>query len=279
MRHNPYRARQINKNTWVVDIGAICYSYLLVGEEKALVIDTGMNPANLREFYETITDLPMEVVNTHGHGDHTLCNGYFDKVFMHPMAIVDANGGDVHKGNDRIPAEVPNFEPIPVNEGYVFDLGGRHVEVLETPCHSPGDLMFLDRENRLLFTGDNLEVGQVLIYYGNGDIGATVKNHLDIMKKIEARYDEYDYICPAHNGSPIDKSYVKYFIEADEAILGGAEGTSDLDSPSFSTKGFGLDEERTKYLRCYEHKGLSLVYDIRKIHESKGLWGINSGNM
>jgi len=273
MRHSPYRARQINKNTWVVDIGAVCYSYLLVGEEKALVIDTGMNPANLREFYETITDKPMMVVNTHGHGDHTLCNGYFDEVYMHPNAIIDAKGGDL--GRD----DVPTFKPIPVTEGHVFELGGRNIEVLETPCHSPGDLMFIDRENKLLFTGDNLEVGQVLIFYGNGEVGATVKNHLDIMKKIEARYDEYDYICPAHNGSPIDKSYVKYFIELDQMILDGKEGTSDLSSPSFDPVRFGMSEERTKFMRCMEYKGLSLVYDIRKIYESKGLWGINSGNM
>ena len=67
MRHEPYRARKITKNTYVVDIGAVCYPYLLLGEDKALVIDTGMGKGNLREYLETITDLPMMVVNTHGH--------------------------------------------------------------------------------------------------------------------------------------------------------------------------------------------------------------------
>ena len=50
MRHEPYRARKITKNTYVVDIGAVCYPYLLLGEDKALVIDTGMGKGNLLEY-------------------------------------------------------------------------------------------------------------------------------------------------------------------------------------------------------------------------------------
>ena len=275
MRHEPYRARKITKNTYVVDIGAVCYPYLLLGEDKALVIDTGMGKGNLREYLETITDLPMMVVNTHGHGDHTLWNGAFDTVYMHPKAIIDAHGGDM--SDAMIP--VPSFEPIPVDEGHIFDLGGRHVEVLETACHSPGDLMFLDHENRLLFTGDNLEVGQVLIFYGNAEVGGSVKRHLEVLRKLEERYDEFDMICPAHNGSPIDKSVLKDFIENDERVLSGIEGTAELPSPSFNINFFLPDEERRSFIRCSEWKGTWLVYDTRRVHGSKGLFSINDGSL
>ena len=132
--------------------------------------------------------------------------------------------------------------------------------------------MFLDRENRLLFTGDNLEVGQVLIFYGNEKIGATVKDHLNIMKKMEAHYDEFDFICPAHNGSPIDKSVMKDFIENDERILSGIEGTAELASPSFNTDFFVPDPERRAVLRCSEWKGTWLVYDSRRVTESERLY-------
>ena len=275
MRHEPYRARKFNSNTYVVDIGAVCYPYLLLGEKKALVIDTGMGKGNLREYFETITDLPMIVTNTHGHGDHTLWNGAFDEVYMHPKAIIDAHGGDMT--GSMIP--VPSFKPIPIEEGYVFDLGGRHIEVIETPCHSPGDLMFLDHENRLLFTGDNLEVGQVLIFYGDGETGATVKGHLEMLRRIEKRYDEFDTICPAHNGSPIDKSVLKYMIENDERILSGIEGTAELKSPSFPVDMFLPDEERRSFVRCSEWKGTWVIYDIRRLTESKGLFGVNDGSL
>lgn len=278
MRHNPYRARKIFENTWIVDIGAVCCCYLLVGEEKALVIDTGMNPANLREFLETITDKPMMATNTHGHGDHTLCNGYFDEVYMHPEAIVDyVNGAEGTKA--RFPG-VPVAEPMPVNEGHIFDLGGRQVEVFETPCHSPGDLMFIDRKHRLLFTGDNLEVGQVLIFYGDSDkVGASVKGHYDVLKKLEGHYDEFDYICPAHNGSPIDKSVLKDFIENDERILSGIEGTAELVSPSMNVDMFLPDLDRRSFVRCSEWKNTWLIYDIRRVHESERLYHLGDGAM
>lgn len=276
MRHTPYRARQINPNTYVVDIGAVCYPYLLLGTEKALLIDAGMGEGNLREYLETITDLPIEVVNTHAHFDHTLCDGYFDKVWMSPEAVKEVMG--ISAEQRTMNGKVPDFTAEPVSEGHVFDLGGRHIEVLETPCHSPGDLMFLDHENRMLFTGDNLEAGQVLIFYGNAEYGATVAQHLEIMKKIEARMDEFDTICPAHNGAPLDKSYVTYFIENDQRILDGIEGTADLGSPSFNVEGgaFGMDDEKKAVLRCSEWKGTALVYDVRRVYESKGLWNISN---
>ncbi len=277
MRHEPYRARKIFENTWVIDIGAVCFCYLLTGKEKALVIDTGMNAANLREYLETITDRPIMAANTHGHGDHTLCNGFFDEVYMHPDAIKDVNGGRNSESGNPMLAGIPDYHPVPIREGHVFDLGGRHVRVFETPCHSPGDLMFLDVENRLLFTGDNLEVGQVLIFYGNDRIGGTVKRHHQILKKMEAFYEDFDFICPGHNGSPVHRSMLKDFIENDERILSGIEGTAELASPSFPMELFLPSEERRKYIRCSEWKNTWLIYDTRRVYESEGLYSIDSG--
>lgn len=283
MRHVPYRAREFAKNTYIIDMGAICDCYLLVGAEKALLIDTGMGQANLRAYVETITDKPIMVVNTHGHMDHTLCNGYFDEVYMHPEAIIDSNGGKWSESEYK-DGPWPDFNPIPVEEGYVFDLGDRHIEVLETPCHSPGDLMFIDKENKLLFTGDNLEVGQVLIFYGTDKVGGSVAQHLKMMKKVYERIDEYDMICPAHNGAPISKDHVQYYIENDERILSGIEGTSDIASPTFGVQPggdgpFSMSEERFSYLRCSEWKGTSLVYDVRRVEGSERLWHIGESEM
>ncbi len=277
MRHEPYRARKIFDRTWAVDIGAGCCCYLLEGDSRALVIDTGMNPANLRAFLETVTDKPMIAANTHGHGDHTMCNGFFDEVYMHPEAIPDVNGGRNSASGDPVLAGIPDYRPIPVREGHVFDLGGRTVRVFETPCHSPGDLMFLDAESRLLFTGDNLEVGQVLIFYGNDRIGGTVKRHLEILRKMEAHDGEFDFICPGHNGTPIHRSVLKDFIENDERVLSGIEGTAELPSPSFDLNFFLPSEARREFVRCSEWKNTWLVYDIRRVFESDGLYHIGSG--
>ena len=59
-------------------------SALVIGGEKALLIDTGYGFADIREVVESITDLPLTVVNTHGHADHAGGNRYFDRVWMNP---------------------------------------------------------------------------------------------------------------------------------------------------------------------------------------------------
>lgn len=265
MRNEPFKAREIKRGTFLIETGAVCYPYLLIGEKEALVIDSGMNKQNIRAYLETITDLPMKVVNTHGHGDHAYADGFFDRVYMQPDGMQDVNYGKVSE------LGYPDFKPEPVREGDVFDLGGRHVEVLEIPCHSPGDIALLDHENRILFTGDNLESGQILLFYGTDKIGASIKRHLKIMEKLKERYDEFDMICPAHNGSPLDKIYLDYAIDIDQRILNGEEGTAELWAPTFNNKkmDWGVDE---KYVRCFMKNGVSIVYDTRRITDSEGLW-------
>ena len=73
-----FHPRKLNPNTWLFD-GDGSYSYLICGETKALMVDTGMSKGNLRAYAEQFTDLPIIVVNTHGHFDHTGGNGYFDE--------------------------------------------------------------------------------------------------------------------------------------------------------------------------------------------------------
>ena len=58
-------------NTWTITFGGGVYSYLIIGEEKALLFDTAYGMGNLREFVEGITQKPVIVVNSHGHFDHT----------------------------------------------------------------------------------------------------------------------------------------------------------------------------------------------------------------
>ena len=59
-------------NTWTIMLqGSPHFVYLLIGEEKAMLIDSFYGQGDLRAFVETITDKPVIVANTHGHFDHT----------------------------------------------------------------------------------------------------------------------------------------------------------------------------------------------------------------
>ena len=107
--------------------------YLLEGDEKALLIDTGYGAENLREYVEKLTSKPILVVNTHYHPDHAAGNGEFEAVYMNRNYRVDA--GSVEDVN-AVPFDIsklphPNYQHIEIGDGYEFDLGGRVVEVME----------------------------------------------------------------------------------------------------------------------------------------------------
>ena len=52
---------------------------------------------------------------------------------------------------------------LPLSEHQIFDLGGRSLEVLFTPGHTPGSVVFLDRKNKFLFAGDSVVSTPILI--------------------------------------------------------------------------------------------------------------------
>ena len=259
MFNNDFMARKFNGNTWAIE-GAGCCSYLVLGGQRAAMVDTGMSTLNLREYVRTITDLPAFVVNTHGHFDHTGGNGWFGDVYMHQEAVKDC----------RIPVFDARLEDYPcgyeiktVEEPYVFDLGGRHLEVIGIPAHNAGSIALLDHENRLLFSGDEIEAGQVLLIalMAEAQSCQTVEAHQRNMKRLRARIAEFDSICPSHNGTPIHNSYVDAFIGNAQRIMDGIEGTRKYQSPSFPVS--NLPDE--PFIRRSEFKGSSIVYDKRRI--------------
>jgi len=59
------------------------------------------------------------------------------------------------EGFDPTTWTIPSMKPTALlHDGDIIDLGGRRLEVICTPGHSPGSMCLLDRQNRILFTGD-----------------------------------------------------------------------------------------------------------------------------
>lgn len=268
-----FTKRQIADGIWYISGSQGCDSYVVIGNQKAAVIDTGENRRNLRGFVETITDKPLVVCNTHGHFDHTGANGQFKDcpIYMSPFACDNCktphnylNPGDFDL----------DYTPQPIREGNVIDLGERTLEVYEIPCHSPGSLAFLDKKARMIFTGDEIETGQVLIY---GDIRmmCSVERCLDNLKKLKALQTEYDFVCPAHNGSPVYKEIVDDYIICCEKILRGEEGKHKVSGSSWlSPRDPRTPEDKKRILedtknRRMEYRGASLVYSVNHIYYSQ----------
>lgn len=253
-----FHPRKLNANTWLFD-GDGSYSYLICGEKKALMVDAGMSLGNLRAYAEQFTDLPIMVVDTHGHFDHTGGNGYFDEVYVHTagMDIVKKPFGD----GAGFPLD---YEPKPVENGHVFDLGGTLVEVISIPAHAESSIALLDHKNRVLYTGDEVECGQVLLGgFARAQGPNRVRAHLKNMKMLKTREAEYDIIYPGHNGTPIDKSYIDMFIELDTRVLNGMPGSTDMFSrvlPGYMCEKFTEQAQQGNAMRA-EYMGASIIYD------------------
>ena len=86
---------RIDESTTRIEDGHVRF-FLLEGREKALLIDTGMTAADAKEIAESLTDLPVVLLNTHADRDHIAGNKVFDETYMSPAEEENyiANGYD-----------------------------------------------------------------------------------------------------------------------------------------------------------------------------------------
>lgn len=190
------------------------HCYLLLGEERALLIDTGLGICDISGVVRELTDKPVTAVATHVHWDHIGGHKYFPDFYAHsaelawltgqfplPLAAVRAmvlDRCDVPGGFDGNTYQI--FQGTPTRllaDGDMIDLGGRSVRVLHTPGHAPGHLCFWEGERGYLFTGDLAYRGTLFANYPSTDPAA----YLDSLEKIAVLPAER--IFPGHHSLDI----------------------------------------------------------------------------
>ncbi len=140
--------------------------YLIVGSEKALLIDTGLGLGDLGETIKEITNLPLEVVMTHGHCDHTGGRNNFpeywinkkDTAFIYKIMSSNFAAGIMKKAskhNNHRPKAYKSKGKV-LELGQTFKLGDRTIRYLEVPGHTKGSIALIDDQNKLMFTGDEV---------------------------------------------------------------------------------------------------------------------------
>jgi len=161
-REKAMTVSEISKGIWQFNEsnemfgGPYVDAYLIVGENRALLVDSLQTETGLYEELRKITKLPVDVVITHGHGDHAGaslpalhdngCTIYMDR--RDTSILKDPFGSPVN--GDRL---------TNITNGTVFDLGGFKLEVISVTGHTPGSLVLLEREKQLLFSGDTIGSG------------------------------------------------------------------------------------------------------------------------
>ena len=239
--------------------------YLLVGPEKAMLIDTGFGVGDLKGLVrELIGDMPLMVVNTHAHFDHAYGNCQFDTVYCHEYEVdrmeakqdphiwdylFDENGKGIWADFDRadiIPFR--RYEIVGCPNHHVFDLGRSYeVELILTGGHTPGHAAFLDKQNRILFAGDDACVGAVGIGGQPGEPHfehATVTGLRNALAELVARDGEFDGIFPGHG--PVDTGTIMLnnVLEACEAVLAAPQCYDAKEERSMNGQTFTVYQKR-----------------------------------
>ena len=253
---------------WSIDGPANDLMYLVAGTRRAMLVDTGMGLGDLTGTVRGLTDLPLTVINTHGHPDHAGGNGGFDEAWLAPQdeALMRQMTADRFRLDDLMRAH-DNDDPVyrrlaeslvpaspyrlrVLQPGQIIDLGSRHFEVLPLPGHTPGSICLLNPDEKLLFTGDSIVATPVWMYLQHS---TSLSTYLASLKKVQERQADFELLFPGHRPTPLGKDQLEALIACAEEILDGRG----LGEPIRTFAGEGLQ---------WKHGSGIIIYDPHRLY-------------
>jgi glyoxylase-like metal-dependent hydrolase (beta-lactamase superfamily II) len=242
-------------------------SSLVVGNEKALLFDTGSGIWNMKRAAERITDRPITVVNSHGHIDHTGGNFLFDEVHIHreDMKVKELHSTEefkfrfIHKYLDheiKFPDEYDEEEYmnrkdctkcLAVEEGRIFNLGGIALEVIHLLGHTAGCIALYDRKNEFLISGDSISP-EVWLYLDESTDISAYADSLHKLKKLKI-----SHILASHETGLLGPDLIDCLIRCTSAM--------DRDKCSIFSNPF-IPYEGLKHTETgiYEERDVSVIF-------------------
>lgn len=211
-------------------------SYLVVGSERALLFDTGTGIGNIRAVVAKLTELEIVVVNSHSHPDHVGGNHQFETIYGldNETAARAARGRSVEDSQRFVPERAFSRKPPAtfsresyrihpwklsryVGEGDTIDLGGRKLEVWETPGHAADSLCLIDRENRFVLTGDTFYLGRLFVASDAGSL----ERYAASAARLAKLTGKVDRVLPAHSATLLQPRFLKALGKAFRDVLRG----------------------------------------------------------
>ena len=216
--------------------------YLIIGEKRAMLFDTGMGISDVRKLTAELTRLPILVLNSHTHDDHVGGNWQFETVYGMDTDFTRKNAhgsredaqaeitpdqicGELPKGFDaKAYATKPWKIAAYMHDGDKFDLGSRTIEVIATPGHTPDAITLIDRANGLLFTGDTYYPAPIWLYRPETDLDAYAKS----VRRLAALAPQIMLVLGAHNVPVAPPSVLAQLVVAfDKVRFGKVPATPD----------------------------------------------------
>jgi glyoxylase-like metal-dependent hydrolase (beta-lactamase superfamily II) len=210
-------------------------SYLIVGEKRALLFDTGMGISNIHKVTGELTTLPIIVLNSHTHDDHVGSNWQFKTIYGIDTDFTrnNARGSREDAQAEITPDQICGALPQGFNakayatrpwkitaythSGDRFDLGGRTLEVIATPGHTPDAISLIDRSNGLLFTGDTYYPAPIWLFRPETDLVAYAAS----IRRLAALEPQIKLVLGAHNIPVASPSVLSRLVAAFDEVRAG----------------------------------------------------------
>lgn len=221
-------------------------AWLVLGNEKAVLIDAVQDTILLHEMVTSLTHLPLEVIITHGHLDHA---GKGLRAFMEhgvPVYIHPDDRPLLQKRNLFTTEETEQM--LSLTEGMQFELGNRTLEILECAGHTPGSICVMDFNRQEVFTGDAIGSGVFWMQLEESlEMHAFVENLLHFKQNLVGMKDMIIY--PGH----IDQQTCQMGMQYIDDILHicsklctdgacGEAGEMELDGTKLFYRGIGYGQ-------------------------------------
>ena len=250
-------------------LGSLCT--LLIGSEKALVLDTCYGIGDLYKEIRNITDLPLLVINSHGHMDHSCGNYQFDEVYIHSkdLELVKKHNSIAWREKNIESAIKANVLPVDFDkelykekrEGNIkliddikeFSLGDLTIEVLPAYGHTQGSIALYCKELKLMIVSDAI-CQYVWIFL---EESTTVSEYVNTVKNI-LKIDFDNFIVGHIPGLLPKETMIEYYecaknIDLDKSERASFNNFDDVESYAYCTD----------YL--YSKNGCGVVFDKNKL--------------
>lgn len=217
-------------NIWIIEDGFVRF-FLLEGNDKSMLIDSGFDCPDAIEIAKSITNKPIILVNTHGDGDHTSGTDGFDEIHISEADFYNC------KLNEKYKAKLN-----PVYDGEIFNLGERCIKVVTVPGHTKGSVVLIDIDNHIMFAGDTIQDGSIFMFGNHRD----TNSYEDSLIKLLNIADEYDTIYSSHGKCILPRTYVQSVLDSwMEVKLGKIQANAE------NIHGINVNSYKTDYCGFY----------------------------
>lgn len=221
-------------------------SYLILGQDKAMLWDAGMGMGDIKAVVEKLTDLPVFVLNSHSHHDHIGGVAQFEETWCYDSetCVAKITAGVPHEevayevGAESVWKELPaGLDPETyaitgkapdktVKDGEIIDLGGRTLEVVYTPGHTADCIMLIDEANGLLFTGDMYYPAPLYAFSDDSNFAEYAASISKIADKVADM--NLEWIYASHNEVVHGTAVLSEVADDMQQILDGAKTDYEL---------------------------------------------------